>query len=281
MDMRAKTRNEELEIELLLDAIYKKHGYSFSDYSRVHITRRIKHFMGKKGLKRISDVQHRIIWDFDCFNELLSHFSINVTEMFRDPAAFKFLRQVVREKFRDSKHLKVWTAGCSSGEELYSLAIIFHEEGLYDKTTFYATDFNEVMLDKARDGIYPIGNIKKYTDNYNFAGGQHSLSDYYTARYDSVIMKSFLKEKVLFADHNLVTDATFGEMDLILCRNVVIYFNEQLQRKVFGLFTDSMAQNGLLCLGTKETLKFSRLNHLYQLLDPRQKIYQFIGEQGQ
>ena len=266
--------NEKIEIELLLEAIYRKYGYDFRNYAKASIKRRIMHRCALSGLKTVSELQHRILYDVQFFELLLMDFSINVTEMFRDPSFYRALRESVLPVLKGLSHIKLWHAGCATGEEVYSLSIILQEEGLLDKTQIYATDFNEQVLKKAKEGIYPLEKIKEYTYNYQRAGGRQSFADYYTARYESAVMNNHLRTNVVFADHNLVTDASFGEMDLIICRNVLIYFDRSLQNWVLNTLSNSLSRGGFLCLGAKETLEFSSVYDQFKLADRAERIYQ-------
>ncbi len=249
--------SENIEVKLLLEAIYLKYGYDFRNYAMASIKRRLFHRLLASELKSLSEMQHKLLYDSAFFETILLDFSINVTEMFRDPSFYLALRKEVIPVLKTYPFIKVWNAGCSSGEEVYSMAILLNEESLYARTQIYATDYNEFILNKARDGIFPIDCMKKYTSNYIKAGGKKSFSDYYTAKYDSAIMEKSLKAKVVFADHNLVTDRVFGEMNLIMCRNVLIYFDKKLQNRVLKLFHESLCHGGFLCLGSKESLRFS------------------------
>jgi chemotaxis protein methyltransferase CheR len=271
--MAWKDEIEKIEIDLLLEAIYRKYHYDFKDYSRAHLKRRLKYRMNLAKLESFSHLQHKVLYDRPFFESLLLDLSINVTEMFRDPAFYLAIRNEVIPRLRELPFIKIWHAGCSTGEEVYSMAILLKEEGIYDKVQIYATDFNTLVLDKAKEAIYPIELIKEYTVNYQKAGGLDSFAEYYSAKYDSVILNSSLKERIVFADHNLVTDGVFGEMNMILCRNVLIYFTKKLQARVVKLFLDSLAPDGFLCLGSKESLQFSKhYNHFEPLLD-KEKIY--------
>lgn len=247
---------EKVEISLLLEAIYLHYGYDFRDYSRAHIKRRINHRKTISGLQTITRIQEKVLYDRDFFNQLLMDFSINVTEMFRDPEFYQFLRNRVVSRLKTYPFVKVWVAGCSSGEEVYSMAILFKEEGIYDRVQIYATDFNENVLAKAKEGIYPVKVMKRYSENYSRSGGVKDFSDYYIAKYDSAMMSGELKENIVFADHNLVTDGAFGEMNMVVCRNVLIYFTRDLQKRVVELFAESLAPGGFLCLGSKESITF-------------------------
>lgn len=268
--------NINIEIKLLVDAIFLKYGYDFRNYGQAHLKRRILHRLSIEDIGSISEMTRKVIYDQDFFDRLLLDLSINVTEMFRDPSFYAALREHVIPKLKTYPFLKIWHAGCASGEEVYSMAILLKEEGLYDKVQLYATDFNQVILKKAREGIYPVNLIKDYTNNYQKAGGKNSFADYYSASYDSVLIKAELKKNIVFADHNLVLDSVFGEMNMIICRNVLIYFNSQLQEHVIKLFLDSLNHGGFLGLGSKESLRFSKYNQQFKEIVKNEKIYQKI-----
>lgn len=278
--MRMKPIKEDVrdvEVALLLQGIYKQYGYDFRHYSRAHMKRRILHRMGKENIESVSLFQHKILHDDGYFRSVLPEFSINVTEMFRDPDFFAYFRQEVVPFLATYPRLKIWHAGCASGEEVYSMAILLKEEGLYDRATIYATDFNDNILKVAREGIYPISDIRDYTKNYIAAGGKSAFSDYYVAKYEAVMMDKGLKENISFLNHNLVTDGVFGEMDLILCRNVLIYFDRALQNHVLNLFGESLSRTGTLCLGTKETMDYSEAVRQFNTLHPTLKVYRKKG----
>ena len=268
-----RTENENIEIKLLLEAIYLKYGYDFRDYAKASIKRRILQRLSLSGLKTISEMQHKLLYDKQFFETLIQSFSINVTDMFRDPSFYKAVRENIMPVLKKLSFIKVWLAGCATGEEVYSMAILLQEEGLYEKTTIYATDFNENVIKKAKEGIYTAGNLKKYTYNYQKAGGQSSFADYYTAKYEYALINKSLKKNILFADHNLVTDGVFGEMDMIVSRNVLIYFNRDLQNRVIRLFRDSLRTDGFLCLGSKESIRFSEYADDFIDFVKKEKIY--------
>ncbi len=265
--------SQNIEIDLILEAIYQMHGYDFRNYGRAHIKRRLLHRLQLSKLSSISEMQHKILYDESFFNLILKDFSINVTEMFRDPSFYKRLRDEIIPILKTYPFIKIWHAGCSSGEEVYSMAIILMEEGLYDRTQIYATDFNHQILMKAKEGIYPISKIKEFTLNYQKAGGTRSFSDYYMAKYESVIFNNDLKKNIVFAEHNLVNDSAFAEIHLLMCRNVLIYFNKDLQNQVIKLFTSSILQGGYLCLGTKETIQFTDCVQHYETIFDNEKIF--------
>lgn len=266
--------NESIEMRLLLEAIFLKYGYDFRNYSPAHIKRRTLRRVQALGLESVSQLQDKILRDKSIFKLLLSDFSINVTEMFRDPGFYKAFRKEVVPVLKTYPFIKIWHAGCSTGEEVYSMAILLKEEGLYDRTQIYATDFNEIVLQKAEKGIYDLRDIKDYTRNYQKAGGKASFGDYYIAKHDSVAFDESLKKRIIFADHNLVTDGVFGEMHVIICRNVLIYFNQKLQNRVLNLFYNSLNNGCFLCLGSKESLRFSSCEDKFDPIVESQKIFQ-------
>ena len=262
-----------IEIHLLMEAIFMQYGYDFRNYSKAHIRRRVLHRLGTSTLSSVSQLQDQILRNRDFFNEFLDDLSINVTEMFRDPEFYKSLREKIVPKLKTYAYFKIWHAGCSTGEEVYSLSILLKEEGLLDRCQVYATDFNRKVLEIAKEGVYQKSDIEQYEKNYTIAGGNKKLSNYYKSRYGSVIFDKDLSGKIVFADHNLVTDTVFADVNLILCRNVLIYFEKTLQDQVLGLFYDSLVPSGILCLGTKESIKFTRYEKFFEVIDEKQKIY--------
>jgi len=265
--------NQDIEIRLLIDAIFLKYGYDFRNYSQAHIKRRILNRFQLSGMKTISEMTHEALYNHKFVDNILMDLSITVTEMFRDPTFYKALREEVIPILQTYPFIKIWHAGCSSGEEVYSMAILLKEEGLYNKTQIYATDFNPIIIKQAKDGIYPINRMKEFTLNYQKAGGKGSFSDFYTAHYDSAKLLDTLKKNIVFATHNLVTDSVFAEVNLVICRNVLIYFDRHLQDKVITLFVDSLPSGGILCLGSKENLQFSMHYDQFNPLIAREKIY--------
>ena len=268
-----KKTDDLIETELLVEAIYRKYGYDFRNYGKAHLLRRVRHRLERSKFKNVSEMIHAVIYDQNFYHQILSDLSINVTEMFRDPKFYQAVRKEVVPLLKTYPFIKIWHAGCSSGEEVYSMAILLEEEGLLDKTQIYATDFNPVILKHAKEGIYPVSNIKDYTKNYQNAGGKHSFSDYYDANYDSVKLSDRLKKNIVFADHNLVTDSVFGEMNMIVCRNVLIYFNKHLQAKVVKLFLESLTKGGYLCLGSKENIRGNKHEKSFEPIVSGEKIY--------
>jgi len=264
---------QEIELNLLLQAVHLKYGYDFSNYSKAHLKRRILHRLNLRDISTISEMQNKILWDKEFYKTFLQDLSINVTEMFRDPVFYQAFRKKVIPDLSTYAHIKIWHAGCSTGEEVYSLAIILKEENLLHKTQIYATDFNKKVLEQAKLGIYSKKEMELYSRNYLESGGKQQLSDYYTSKYGSVIFEQSLAKTIVFADHNLVTDGVFAEVNLVFCRNVLIYFDKTLQNRVLGLFSNSLIKRGFLCLGTKESLRFSAVESNFETIDKEQKIY--------
>jgi chemotaxis protein methyltransferase CheR len=274
-EMNTSPDVENLEIELLLEALYQRYGYDFRHYACASITRRLRQHLSKANVPTIAHLIPRVLHEPAAFQALASDLSITVTEMFRDPSFYLALREQVVPFLRTFPFINIWHAGCATGEEVYSLAIVLTEERLYERTQIYATDFNDNALQKARERIYPMEKIKEYTANYQKAGGRQSFADYYRARYDAVILDPALQRNVTFANHNLVTDGVFAEMHLVLCRNVLIYFDRTLQDQVLTLLRDSLCHQGFLCLGTKESLQFSQVKDDFVEVVPRERIYQY------
>ncbi|MBM7568660.1 chemotaxis protein methyltransferase CheR [Paenibacillus sacheonensis] len=270
------SEREQVEINLLLEGLYQLYGYDFRNYAFSSIRRRIWHRVNAERLPTITSLTERVLHDRTVMNRLLADLTIHVTEMFRDPEVFKAFRERVVPLLRTYPFIRVWHAGCSTGEEVYSMAILLKEEGLYDKTRIYATDMNERVLETAREGVFPLERMQIFTRNYIEAGGKESFSNYYTAKYDSVLFQSELKSNIVFAQHNLVTDRSFNEFNVIFCRNVMIYFNKELQNHVHGLLFDSLSTFGILALGTKESINFTRHAKAYEELDAHSRLYRKI-----
>ena len=267
---------EQIEIELLLEGIYQLYGFDFRSYAYASIRRRLWKRIEAEGLNTISALQDRVLHDSDLMERLLLDLSINVTAMFRDPGFYRVFREQVVPTLRTYPFIRIWHAGCATGEEVYSMAILLEEEGLYERSRIYATDINEVVLQKAKSGIFPLERMQEYTENYISAGGKRSFSDYYTAKYDGALFAPSLTKNVVFSQHNLVTDRSFSEFNVILCRNVLIYFDKTLQARVLALFYDSLAMFGVLVLGSKESLRFSPYEECYQQIDGPEKIYRKV-----
>ncbi|MFC4776911.1 CheR family methyltransferase [Paenibacillus sp. GCM10023252] len=271
-----RDEREQLEIELLLEAVYRLCGQDYRNYAYASVRRRIWHRVHAEHLTTISGLLERVIHDRACMERLLSDMTIHVTEMFRDPGMFRAFREEVVPLLRTYPFIRIWHAGCSTGEEVYSMAILLQEEGLYHKTRIYATDTNAEVLDIAKQGVYPLERMQQYTRNYMDSGGKESFSRYYKARYNSVIFQAELKKNIIFAQHNLVTDGSFNEFNVILCRNVMIYFNKQLQDHVHGLLYDSLSMFGILALGTKESITFTQHSEAYEELDVHNRLYRKV-----
>lgn len=265
---------EDIEIQLLLEALYQRYHYDFRQYARASIKRRLAQACLQLGFKNLSALQESVLHDPAMLPRLLDFLTVQVSEMFRDPGYFKALREKVLPHLRTYPSLKVWIAGCSAGEELYSLAILFREEGLYERTLFYATDINPQALRAAEAGVYAVDRLQKFSENHQKSGGRSSLSDYYTADSRRAVFDKRLREQVVFSDHSLVTDQVFAEMQLISCRNVMIYFDRPLQDRAIGLFRDSLARKGFLGLGSKESLRLSAHAQSFAEFDREEKIYQ-------
>lgn len=265
---------EDIEIKLFLEAVYLKYHYDFRHYSMASIKRRLKQAKEYFRCESYSILQDRILHDSSLMPELLSYLTVQVSEMFRDPDYFRMIREKVVPHLRTYPSLKIWIAGCSTGEELYSFAILFREEGLEDRTLFYATDINPDALNRAEAGIYNVDRIKLFTENHRKSGGKSSLSDYYTAAYGAATFDKSLRKRTVFSDHSLVTDAVFAEMHYISCRNVLIYFDKELQNRVIGLFKDSLSRKGFLGLGLKENLRFSPHSRDFIDFAKEERIYQ-------
>ena len=267
---------ERLEIELLLEGVYRHYGFDFRSYAYASIRRRLWRRIEAEGLKTVSALQEKLLHEPSMMERVLLDLSINVTAMFRDPSFYLAFRQQVVPLLRTYPFIRIWHAGCSTGEEVYSMAILLEEEGLYERARIYATDINEVVVHRARAGIFPLDRMQEYTENYIRAGGTRSFSEYYTAKYDGALFSPQLQRNVVFSQHNLVTDRSFAEFNVILCRNVLIYFDRDLQARVHGLFHESLVHLGILCLGSKESLRLSRYEDAYEELSAPERIYRKV-----
>jgi chemotaxis protein methyltransferase CheR len=265
---------EDIEIRLLLEALYGRYHYDFRNYAMASIKRRLKQAREQLGFVTFSALQERLLHEPAMLPRLLRYLTVQVSEMFRDPSYFRTLREQVVPHLRTYPSLKVWIAGCSGGEELYSLVILFREEGLEERTLFYATDIDQDALRAAEAGLFGLERIQLFTENHRKSGGKSSLSDYYQAAYGRVAFDKSLRRNVVFSDHSLVTDAVFAEMHLISCRNVLIYFDRPLQDRALSLFKDSLARRGFLGLGAKESLRFSQHAAAFAEFVREEKIYQ-------
>ncbi|AIQ14496.1 CheR family methyltransferase [Paenibacillus durus] len=267
---------ENIEIELLLYGIHRLYGYDFRNYSLPSLRRRIWHRVHGENLSSISALQEKVLHDRACFERLIYSLSIPVTEMFRDPGMFRTFRQKAVPLLRNYPYIRIWHAGCSTGEEVYSMAILLKEEGLYGKARIYATDINNRSLQQAKEGVYEISKMQQYSQNHMEAGGKRAFSEYYTAKSNSVIFQPDLRKNIIFAEHNLATDTSFNEFNVIFCRNVMIYFNDELREHVHSLFFESLSRCGFLVLGAKESIHFTRYSDSYEPLGRVEKIYRKI-----
>lgn len=273
MTGREDSEREAVEISLLLEGVHQHYGFDFRQYARASVRRRLWRRVYAEGLRTISGLQERVLHDRMAMERLLLDLSINVTSMFRDPGFFASFRQHVVPALRTYPFLRVWNAGCSTGEETYSLAILLREVGLYDRTRIYATDINESVLASAAEAIYPLAKMQEYTENYLAAGGSRSFSEYYRAAYGRAQLDRSLSENIVFAAHNLVSDRSFNEFHVIICRNVMIYFDRTLQDQVHQLFLDSLTPFGVLALGRKETMSHSLHTERFDVVDDQERIY--------
>ncbi|MEX2283004.1 MAG: protein-glutamate O-methyltransferase CheR [Gemmatimonadota bacterium] len=267
---------ERIEIDVLLEAIFRHYGFDFRSYAYSSLKRRLWKRIEAEELRTVSQLQDLVLHNEAAMERLLLDLSVSVSAMFRDPNFYLAFRQKVVPILRTYPFIRIWHAGCSTGEELYSMAILLEEEGLYDRARMYATDINEVVLTAAREGIYPVDRMQEYTQNYVKAGGKRSFSEYYTARYDHALFAPALRRNAVFAQHNLVTDRSFSEFNVILCRNVMIYFDRKLQDRVHKLFYESLPVFGILALGNKESLVLSEYEPRYEAIDPRERIYRRV-----
>lgn len=264
---------EDVEIRLLLEGMQQVYGYDFRDYAEASIKRRLTHWLAESAFDTFSQAQGHLLRDPELFMSLLQGITVNVTEMFRDPGFFRTLREQVIPFLKTYPFVKIWHAGCASGEEAYSMAILLHEEGMAGRFRMYATDIDEEVLARAAEGVMPMTEMQKFTRNYQKSGGTASFADYYTARYDRAILSASLKKDIVFAPHNLASDAEFGEMNMVLCRNVMIYFKPALKERCLKLFDNSLLPGGFLCLGLKESLEKKKIGTRYDELVPYMRIY--------
>ncbi|UBF28920.1 protein-glutamate O-methyltransferase CheR [Kovacikia minuta CCNUW1] len=260
---------EEIEIQLLLEGVYRLYGFDFRNYAPSSLKRRVRNLMEAEALSSISALQDRVLHDTSCMERFLLGVTVHVTAMFRDPGFFVRFRNQVVPLLSTYPFIRIWHAGCSTGQEVYSLAILLLEEGLYHRCRIYATDMNERVLQKAKSGIYPLELMQEYTQLYLKAGGKRSFSEYYTAAYDNAAFRASLRENIIFSQHNLATDHSFNEFHVILCRNVLIYFDPVLQKRVHQLFYDSLCPLGILGLGRQETLRLTPYEPHYEELGDR------------
>lgn len=251
-------------IDELLNDLLERYGYDFNDYTRASLRRRLNRIFLIDKFPSFAELRYRVINDPEYVKRLVEEITVNVTEMFRDPLFYKTLRTEILPLLGSYPYIKIWHAGCSTGEEVYSMAILLEELGLLSKSIIYATDINSKVLENIPRGIFPLGNIKQYSENYIASGGVKDFSSYYTAKYEKAQFNTELVKKVVYSTHNLVSDSSFNEFNMILCRNVLIYFDNPLQNKVLKLFDESLGKLGYLCLGSKENIKFSPISQAYQ-----------------
>jgi chemotaxis protein methyltransferase CheR len=268
---------EALEVQLLLEGVFRRYGFDFRDYAYPSIRRRVWNQVLAEGVRGISELQEKLLHEPACMERFLLAVTVNVTAMFRDPTFYRAFRAKVVPHLRDHPFLRIWHVGCSTGEEVYSMAILLREEGLYPKCRIYATDMNAEVLSRAKAGIFPLALLQEYTANYLKAGGTGCLSEYYTAKYGNVIFQRSLSENLVFAQHNLVTDSSFNEFHVILCRNVLIYFNEALTARVHRLLYESLATSGFLGLGNRESVKLTPHAANYEEFDGPERIYRKVN----
>jgi chemotaxis protein methyltransferase CheR len=271
-----RLETEALELQLLLEGIYRQYGFDFREYAPASLKRRVWRRVQAEQAGTITGLLERVLHDADVMERLLLDLSINVTSMFRDPTFYNAFRVQVVPLLRTYPFTRIWVAGCSTGEEVYSLAILLHEEAIYDRTRIYATDINEAVLERARDGVFPVDKMQEYTENYIRAGGKQSFSEYYLAKYEGALFDRKLTENVVWAPHNLVQDRSFNTFNVILCRNVMIYFDRALQTRVHQLFHDSLERFGILALGHKESIRFTGFENAYEELDALERIYRKV-----
>jgi chemotaxis protein methyltransferase CheR len=272
----AQLELENIELGLLLEAVYRHYGYDFRQYAHASLRRRVWRRVKEERLGSITALTDHLLHDPACMARLLSDLSINVTAMFRDPGFYVSFAEHVVPQLRTYPFTRIWVAGCSTGEEVYSLAILLAEHDLYDRTRIYATDINQLAVDQARHGVYPLDRMQEYTENYIKADGKRSFSEYYVAAYDGALFDAALGENVVWAQHNLAQEGGFNEFQVIFCRNVLIYFDKELQNKVQRLFYESLTRFGTLCLGSKESMRFSAYEDSYEVVDPEAKIFRRI-----
>ena len=268
---------ERLELELLLEAIHRRYGFDFRDYAPASLKRRIWQRVRAEGVDSVSGLQERVLHEPEAMERLVDSLSITVTSMFRDPDFFGAFREQVVPLLRTYPFARIWNPGCSTGEETWSLAILLAEAGLADRVRIYATDINENVLERAREGVFPLDKMQEYTRNYIRAGGTRAFSEYYVAAYDGAQFQRGLADGIVFAQHNLVSDGSFNEFQAIVCRNVLIYFGRTLQEKVHRLFHDSLAMFGILVLGQKESIRFTGFAERYEVLDAGERIYRKVA----
>lgn len=269
-------REGERQIQSLLSCIVERYGFDFRNYAQASIRRRIQGVLSSEGLDNVAALEERVLSDPIAFQRFVHGISVSVTSMFRDPSFYLKFRRLVVPMLATYPFIRLWHAGCATGEEVYSIAVLLHEEGLYDRTRIYATDLDAISIEQAKQGIFPLSRMREYSAAYVDSGGSESLSRYYTADRENALFRSFLKENIVFAQHNLVCDSSFNEFHVVLCRNVLIYFNNELRERVLALLHDSLVNFGVLAIGSKESLRFSNIEFCYTQLDSTEKIYKRV-----
>jgi len=264
---------KEEELDLLLNELFHTYGYDFTNYARASLKRRVDRLLIINRFPSFAELFYRVKSDAGFLTHVVEELTVNVTEMFRDPLTFKALREKVLPQIATQPLIRIWHAGCSSGEEVYSMAILLYEANLLHKSLLYATDLNPTMIEKVRRGVYPVSSMQQFSENYILSGGKQDFSQYYTAKYNWAKFEEKLKPKMILATHNLVSDRSFNEFSLIICRNVLIYFDKDLQEKVLTLFDDSLEKLGYLVLGSKENLRFSKVVSKFKQIDTKEKIW--------
>ncbi len=267
---------ESIELELLLEGVFRHYGRDFRQYARSSLRRRVWNMVEEEKLRSISELQARVLHDTDAMERLLLHMSVNVTTMFRDPSFWSAFRTKVVPLLRSFPFVRVWHAACASGEEVYSMAVLLAEEGLYDRSRIYATDMNAEAVERAKSGIYPLSQMQEFTQNYVQGGGKTAFSEYYTANYDRVIFKAALRKNMVFAQHTLGTDGSFNEFNVVLCRNALIYFDADLQARAHRTLFSSLARFGVFSTGNRETVDRTPHEQDYEPVDDQEKIYRRI-----
>ena len=273
--MNSKMDND-IDLHCLLEAIYMKWGYDFRGYTKTSLNRRVAGFLKESQIESVTELQYCIVRDKRLFSRFIRDVTVNVTEMFRDPMFYKALSELVIPRLKSYPHIKIWLAGCATGEEAYSIAILLAEENLLERATLYATDINNVVLEKAKKGIYSDNFLEGYRENYNASGLKGSFDSYIDKAYEHFIMDAALRKRIVFTEHDLAVDQVFGDMQLILCRNVLIYFDRDLQDRALKILQDSLDYSGYLSLGSKETLDFYNDNQAFKSVDKLNKIYQLV-----
>lgn len=267
---------EAIELDLLVEAIWRRYSYDFRGYARASLARRIQRRIALDGFETMAALQHAVLHDVAYFRKVMTDLTVTTTEMFRYAPFFRVVREVVAPRLKTYPYVHIWHAGVSTGQEVYSMAIVLREAGLYDRCRLYATDVNRTALDAARAGVFPASQLADYTAAYQASGGTEPFADYFTVAYDRAAIDETLKKNIVFAEHNLATDAPFAEMHLVLCRNVMIYFDRTLRDRALGVLHESTVLNGMLAVGSRESLRFSAIEDKYEALDRDARVYRKV-----